>query len=174
MAMNGVITATVENIDDPQRLGRVQVRYHGPGRQSSPWARVVIPAGASALTSGHGLVAGDEVLIALDSGDRSSPYVLGKLTPDAEAPPDAPIEIVDASGHNSVVIDPVTNTVTITGSQTVIVRGTRVRIEANEIDMRAATRLSLDAPVIEIDATASLKAMSSGAVTIRGSIVTIN
>src|SRR5690606_21455558 len=115
--MNGVTTAIVEDTNDPEGLGRVRVRLDGPGRASSVWARVVSPV-TSASVGQPRLAAGDEVLVTQPSGNKQDPYLLGTLTPPDSTPQDGPIEIVDATGNNSVVIDPASNTVSVTGSQT--------------------------------------------------------
>lgn len=75
-----VVVGVVTNNDDPERNGRVRVRY--PALDDSHegwWARVVAPgAGAS-----RGLLtlpeAGDEVLIVFEHENEGHPYVLGSV-----------------------------------------------------------------------------------------------
>ncbi|MBO3094619.1 phage baseplate assembly protein V [Cellulomonas dongxiuzhuiae] len=83
----GLVVATVNSTDDPDRLGRVRVTYvTASDRTSSDWARVLAPGGGSA----GGMVLqhepGDEVLVAFEGGDVSRPVVLGGLH-SASAPP---------------------------------------------------------------------------------------
>ncbi|MCC2315947.1 phage baseplate assembly protein V [Cellulomonas xiejunii] len=84
---SGLVVATVNSTDDPDRLGRVRVTYvTASDRTSSDWARVLAPGGGSA----GGMVLqhepGDEVLVAFEGGDVSRPVVLGGLH-SASAPP---------------------------------------------------------------------------------------
>ncbi len=198
--MNGVMRAVVDDTRDPEGRGRIRIRYPGTNREAHAWARVVSPTTSADNETVSGIEPGDEVLVALESGNVRQPYILGKLssrpdasprqTPKAAIDPDTLpvgrpqrpgkpghdnlIEIVDGTGENSVVIDPASNTVTVTGSQTVILQGQSVRIEAREIELDGEARISLRAPAIQINASASLETTSSGTMTIRGSLVKIN
>ncbi|MCC2336479.1 phage baseplate assembly protein V [Cellulomonas wangsupingiae] len=84
----GLVVATVNSTDDPDRLGRVRVTFvTASDRTSSDWARVLAPGGGSA----GGMVLqhepGDEVLVAFEGGDVSRPVVLGGLHSAAALPP---------------------------------------------------------------------------------------
>ena len=84
----GVVVAVVTNIADPDKLGRVKVKYPWiTDEAESYWARVVgIGAGA-----GRGMFfmpeVGDEVLVTFEHGDFSRPFVIGGLWNGADAPP---------------------------------------------------------------------------------------
>ncbi|WP_309133545.1 phage baseplate assembly protein V [Cellulomonas sp.] len=85
----GVVVATVNSTQDPDRLGRVRVTYvTASERTSSDWARVLAPGGGAV----GGLVLqhepGDEVLVAFEGGDLSRPVVLGGLHGSTALPPD--------------------------------------------------------------------------------------
>lgn len=76
---HGVVPATVVNIDDEQRQGRVKVQlpWLSPDYESN-WARTVQLGGSR----GHGVVlpeVGDEVLVGFEQGCLDRPYVLGGL-----------------------------------------------------------------------------------------------
>lgn len=203
IAMNGVMRAIIDDTRDPQGRGRVRVRVPGAMSESSMWAGVVSPVMPSDSENDSGFAPGDEVLVAFESGDVRHPYVLGTLSPRKDtspkhrpnpslitsgpvAPPagrprpteppghDKPIEIIDKSGKNSVVIDPATNTVTVTGSQTVVLQGQKVRIDARDIELKGEATISLDAPVIKVNASASLEASAGAVLTIQGALVRIN
>ena len=84
----GLVVATVNSTDDPDRLGRVRVTFvTASDRTSSDWARVLAPGGGSA----GGMVLqhepGDEVLVAFEGGDVSRPVVLGGLHSAQALPP---------------------------------------------------------------------------------------
>jgi uncharacterized protein involved in type VI secretion and phage assembly len=85
----GVAIAVVSDVDDPQRLGRVKVRFPWLSDDvESAWARVAAPwAGAS---RGAYLLpeVDDEVLVAFLHGDLRYPYVLGAMWSDTAPPPE--------------------------------------------------------------------------------------
>jgi len=77
---NSVVVGVVTQNDDPDKLGRVRVKYPALGDQTEGWwARV---ASASAGQE-RGLlmmpIVGDEVLIAFEHDDVTRPYVIGSL-----------------------------------------------------------------------------------------------
>lgn len=86
---DGIVVATVNRTDDPDKAGRVMVTYVTASDQaSSHWARVLAPGGGPS----GGLVLqhepGDEVLVAFEGGDVTRPVVLGGLhSAQAAVPP---------------------------------------------------------------------------------------
>jgi uncharacterized protein involved in type VI secretion and phage assembly len=135
--VNGVATAIVEDAADPDKLGRVRLRFPWLSDDYvSDWCRVSHPgAGGS-----RGLVvvpeAGDEVLVAFEQGDLRRPFVLGGLFNDHDRPHLGPgsfvdessrkinnrvftsrrghqLLFVDASGHESVIIQTANRKMTI-------------------------------------------------------------
>lgn len=76
----GVQNAVVSNVDDPEALYRVKVRFPWDaalGGLESNWARVVAPSSPAAAWAVPEL--GDEVLVAFVDGDPRVPVVIGKL-----------------------------------------------------------------------------------------------
>jgi uncharacterized protein involved in type VI secretion and phage assembly len=76
----GVVSAQVTDVNDPDGLGRVRLRFPWMSeRYTTDWVRTV-QAGAGA---DRGLIVlpetGDEVLVAFEQGDVRCPYVLGGL-----------------------------------------------------------------------------------------------
>ncbi len=74
----GVVVGVVTNLKDPEKQGRVKVKFPTLGDQvESQWARVVQPGAGT----GRGVMmlpeVGDEVIVAFDRGDRRLPVVLG-------------------------------------------------------------------------------------------------
>ena len=77
---NSVVLGTVTNNNDPDKLGRVRVKYPALGDDTeSPWAR----GRGAERGQGAGLLmtpqVGDEVVIGFEHDDVHQPYVLGSL-----------------------------------------------------------------------------------------------
>jgi phage protein D len=86
---SAVVVGIVTQNDDPQKMGRVRVKYPELGDEiESWWARMAAPG------AGHGRgqlmlpVVGDEVLVAFEHGDVQRPYVLGSLWNGHDTPDD--------------------------------------------------------------------------------------
>src|SRR5581483_3964040 len=84
---NGIMIGVVADLADPDRLGRVRVRFPCLADQLSDWARLATPmAGA-----GRGFFmrpeVGDEVLVGFELGEPRRPYVLGALWSKKDQPP---------------------------------------------------------------------------------------
>lgn len=105
--INGVVIGVVTNINDPEKLGRVQVKYpwlpkYKGSDLSSNWARLA--------TLGAGTNRGvfftpeidDEVLIAFENGDVNYPYVVGALWNGSDKPPEG--KIVDSNKVNQRIV----------------------------------------------------------------------
>lgn len=85
------MNAIVSNVEDPEKHGRVKVKYGTLEKdEESDWARVLAP-GAGAK-SGLQLMpdVNDEVLVGFEYGDPRRPIVLGGLWNGRDKPPDEP------------------------------------------------------------------------------------
>ncbi len=99
--IGGVVTGVVTSNNDPEKLGRVQVKYPwlpkmSGSELSSCWARLAFVGGGAE----RGIVflpeVNDEVLLAFENGDMSSPYVLGVLYNGKDKLPKGIGELVDS------------------------------------------------------------------------------
>ena len=99
--ISGVVTGVVTSNNDPEKLGRVQVKYPwlpkmNSSELSSCWARLTFVGGGA----DRGIVflpeVNDEVLLAFENGNMSSPYVLGVLYNGKDKLPKGSAELVDA------------------------------------------------------------------------------
>lgn len=84
-----IVLGVVTNNQDPDKLGRVRVRY--PTLDDSIegwWARVATPGAGAARGSVALPLVGDEVLVAFEHGNEQHPYVLGSLFNGQAAPGD--------------------------------------------------------------------------------------
>lgn len=88
----GVVIGVVTDIGDPQKLGRIKVKYpwlplDGQAELSSNWARLVAPGAGKDRGIFFVPEVNDEVLIAFEQGDVNYPYVVGALWSDKLPPP---------------------------------------------------------------------------------------
>ena len=195
--ITGVVIGIVTNNQDPDRLGRVKVRFPWlSGSTESHWARVATPMAGN----GRGLYflpeVDDEVLVLFERGDVRFPFVIGALWNGKDpAPADngdgknalrviksksghlirfddsekaEKIEIIDATANNRIVIDTKTDTVTITA-------GKHLVLEAPQGDIR----LKAKQVAIEASGSADIKADSmkiavTGHLALKGDQIDLN
>ena len=91
----GVVPAVVTNINDPDNMSRVKLKFPWlDGQLESDWARM----SAAGAGDGRGLFwlpeVNDEVLVAFEHGDFNRPYVIGGLWNGQDAPPERTSEAV--------------------------------------------------------------------------------
>ncbi|HVR97155.1 MAG TPA: phage baseplate assembly protein V [Thermoanaerobaculia bacterium] len=191
MQGNGVLIGIVSDLEDPERLGRVKVRYPTLGDQESDWARL-IAAGAG---KERGLFSrpevGDEVVVVFEQGDPHRAYVLGGVWSKTDPPPPDDgnaadnnwrfiqsrsghviklddtqgaelIEIVDKDGQRRVVLDSAN-------------RKIQVICDQGDVEVTAgAGTVKVEATTVEIKATGNLTVEAGGLLKIKGATVDIN
>jgi uncharacterized protein involved in type VI secretion and phage assembly len=186
-----VVIGIVTDLDDPDRIGRVRVKFPYLNDQPSYWARLVSPmAGAE-----RGLFCrpevDDEVLVVFEHGDQRRPYVLGALWSKADRPPPddgkprqnnwrllrsrsghviklddtkgaEKVEITDRSGKIQIVFDCAANKL-------------RVVCDTGDVEVKAQGAVKVEAGTdVEIKAGASMTLQATGTLTIKGAKVNIN
>jgi uncharacterized protein involved in type VI secretion and phage assembly len=138
----GVVVAVVTNNEDPDKLGRVKVKFPWlSDEDESHWARVLTPMAGKDRGVYFLPEVEDEVLVAFEHGLVHAPYVIGALWNGQDAPPatnddggnnirviksrsghvirlddtegEEKIEIIDKSEANSIVIDTKDNAISI-------------------------------------------------------------
>ncbi|MBI9043735.1 MAG: VgrG-related protein [Anaerolineaceae bacterium] len=82
--INGVVPAKVTSLDDPEKLGRLQVSYpwlpkYKNSDLGSNWARLAIQGGGKERGIYFSPEIDDEVLVAFEHGDMNFPYIVGVL-----------------------------------------------------------------------------------------------
>ncbi len=84
----GVVVGQVTNLNDPDNLGRVKVKYPGISDDlESHWARMVNPMAGPQRGFEFLPEVNDEVLVAFEYDDINHPYILGGLWNGKDKPP---------------------------------------------------------------------------------------
>jgi uncharacterized protein involved in type VI secretion and phage assembly len=181
----GVVVGVVTNNQDPEKMGRVKMRFPWLNdTDESNWARVATMMAGQDRGSWFLPEVGDEVLVAFEHGDVQFPYVVGALWNGVDTPPrdnadgknnerviksrsghelifgdedgKEKVEIKTKAGHQLLLDD-------TSGSEmiTIVDKSGNNKIEldtaANSIAITAQTKISLKATDIEITADSGLK-----------------
>jgi phage protein D len=84
-----LVIGVVSNVDDPDGLGRVKVRFEALGDSiESQWARIALPHAGNDRGFFFLPQRDDEVIVGFEQGDTRRPYVLGSLFNGRDKPPD--------------------------------------------------------------------------------------
>ncbi len=196
--LSGVVIGIVTNNQDPDKLGRVRLKFPRLSNDTeSPWARVAsLMAGKDRGTFFLPEV-DDEVLVAFEHGDINMPYVIGGLWNGVDLPPEKnsdgknnirliksrsghvirlidengkeKIEIVDKSEKNSIVIDTAKNTITITTDKDIGLAAPQGTIKI------AARKVEITSSAeTKIEAGAGMDVKASATLNVKGATVNIN
>jgi uncharacterized protein involved in type VI secretion and phage assembly len=196
--ISGVAVGVVTNNQDPDKLGRVKVRFPWlSDEDESQWARIAAPMAGKERGIYFLPEVDDEVLVAFEHGDIRFPYVVGALWNGKDAPPAAnddgknnirliksrsghvvklndedgkeTIEIIDKSEKNSIVIDTAKNTITITSDKDITLKAANGTITLDA--QKIAVKSSADS---KVEAGAGMDVKASGTLNIKGATVNIN
>lgn len=194
----GVTIGVVTNNQDPDKLGRVKVRFPWLSDQDeSHWARVVSPMAGKERGFFFLPEVDDEVLIAFEHGMAEFPYVLGALWNGKDKPPTAnedgknnfrliksrsghivrlddtngseKIEIIDKSGKNSVVINTKENTITIAADADISIKSGNGKLILSGNGVEITSQAAL-----KIEASQNMDIKAGPQMTIKGQMVHIN
>lgn len=196
----GVAIGIVTNNKDPENLGRVRLRF--PWRSitdESYWARIAVPMAGPDRGTYFLPEVEDEVLVAFENGDINSPYVVGALWNGQEKPPAnnadenndislirsrsgheirlddndqaGKVEVTSAGGHTITLDD-------AEGGQLVVedAGGNTITLDATEgaITLSGATKLSIEAPMLELAADGNATLEAGGVLELKGALININ
>lgn len=197
----GLMVAIVTDIDDPERMGRVKLRFPSlSDTYESDWVRVVSPGAAKSA----GLVflpdVNDEVLVGFEHGDVRRPYVLGALWNGVDKPSlgDSPFDnghnrrqgivsrrnhrfvFFDADGKEGVSVmtgdDRLRIALKQTGSEIHVYADGRIVIEATQdIEISGQASISIEAQrQLTLKGAAGVRIESSGTVDVDGALIQLN
>jgi uncharacterized protein involved in type VI secretion and phage assembly len=186
----GVVVGIVTNNQDPDKMGRVRMKFPWlSDDHESWWARIATPMAGG----GRGVYflpeVQDEVLVAFDHGDIRFPYVVGALWNGKDAPPEnngdgqnnrrvihsrsghiirlddeegsEKIEIIDKTGSNSIVIKSSDNSMAISC--------------AGKFSIHASQGITLSSDTdVKVTANATIDIEASAPMTLKGAVVNIN
>ena len=172
-----LVQAVVTRIDDPERLGRVKVKFVDLAETESGWASVLSPgAGAD---RGLQLIpeVGDNVLVGFEHDDKRRPIVLGGFwnqsdplpSPDAESGGEVTTRLLRSrNGHHLTLTDEAEGKLTLglgdadcslefTEAESVLKVARKLVIEGMDVEISGTSKLVLSAPNVEINGDASVK-----------------
>jgi uncharacterized protein involved in type VI secretion and phage assembly len=186
MTRSTLVAAVVDDLDDPEGLGRVRVRFPHLDEELSNWARLVSAGAGHDRGNFFRPERGDEVIVAFEHGDPRRPYILGGVwsVPDPP-PPDKKavdndlrqivtrsghvvrfddgkgaerIEIVASGGDQKIVLDTAGKRIEVTARQGDIA----VDASGGDVTVKSSGNLTVSAGGnLEIKATGSLKLSGS-------------
>jgi uncharacterized protein involved in type VI secretion and phage assembly len=195
-AVAGVAVGIVAANDDPKGLGRVKLKFHWREKNFvTDWVRVVAPMAGG----GRGVYfvpeVEDEVLVGFDRNDIRHPYVIGSLWSDRDKPPESDqnkkndVRIIKSRKGHMLKFDDASAkgviTIQLSDGKKVEIDDDGIRItdgsnsikidtKGGSISLEAATSLSIKAPKISVEATASLELKGGTSLTASGGTVSIN
>ena len=151
----GVVPAIVTDTNDPQKWGRVKIKYPWMTEDTdSGWARVI--SSGAGPQAGFCLVpeVGDEVMVVFEHGDFNQPYVIGgvwngkhKLPPDVSGAANNQVPLVrvwqSRTGHKMVMFD---NTNTANAVQVITAAGHSIKLDdkAKKIEIKSTGGLLIE------------------------------
>ena len=157
--VQGVVLGRVTDVEDPENLGRIRVRYeHLKTDVESDWAHVLSPF-AGAERGLYAMPAPDDVaVVGFMQGDVNAPYVLGFVWNGGSPPPSASVterRWVSVNGHGVTLSDQEVDGIVIEDAH-----GNRISMTSEGIEIVSSGKLAVSAAQtadIEASATMSLK-----------------
>ena len=201
-SVEGVAIGLVTNNQDPDKLGRVKVKYPWlEGPRESYWARVAVMAAGKDRGTLWLPEVGDEVLLSFDKGSIEHPFVIGSLFNGEDVPPEKnedgknntkliktrsghQVRFFDKAGEESIKIETKGGHVFVmddkAGSAQVEIKDSSgqnkitIQTTGNSITIESGLSLRIRSQSIDIEAGASMNIKASGTLSIQGALVKIN
>lgn len=200
--VEGVAIGLVTNNQDPDKLGRVKVKYPWQeGSRESYWARLAVLAAGKDRGTLWIPEVGDEVLLSFEKGSIEHPFVIGSLWNGQDVPPEKnedgkndtkmirtrcghQVKFFDKQGQESVEIKTQGGHVLLmddkSGSAQVQIKDSSgqnqitIKTVGNSITIESGLSLKIKSQTIDIEAGASMNIKASGTLSIQGALVRIN
>jgi uncharacterized protein involved in type VI secretion and phage assembly len=192
----GVALATVTDNNDPDKMGRVRVKYPWfKDSSQSYWAPIAVPMAGNSRGVYFLPEVDDLVLVAFDRGDLTHPYVLGALWNGQDSPPSTNTGgkndvrmIKSRKGHVLTFDDGTKGVVSIqlNDGKTILINDDGIQIDdksnntitiktqSGEISISASGTLNLSGASISLQSQGDLELKATGNLTISGTMVNIN
>jgi hypothetical protein len=173
-----LVIGLVTNNDDPDKLGRVKVRFPTlSDADESTWARVATPGGGAQRGLQWLPEVGDEVLVGFELDDKTRPMILGGLWSRKDKPPQADATqggqttlrlLASRKNHRVVLTDDPKSAVDLTlgdsksalhleKAESSLNGEQKLQITGATIEIKATQKLVIEAPQIEVTARSELK-----------------
>ena len=200
--VEGVAIGLVTNNQDPEKLGRVKVKYPWQeGSRESFWARLAVMAAGKDRGTVWLPEVGDEVLVGFEKGSIEHPFVLGALFNGKDVPPEKnddgnndtkliktrsghQVKFFDKAGEEKIEIKTKGGHVLLmddkSGSAKVEIKDSsgqnKITIDTtgNSLTIESGLSLKIKSQSIDIEAGASMNIKASGTLSIQGALVKIN
>src|SRR5437667_367885 len=155
MKFTGVIVGNVQDVNDPNGLGRIRVEFPWLGGASNTqWA----PIAAGMAGGGRGMFfmpeVGDEALVAFDHGDIDQAIVIGFLWNGRDLPPSTSVHermIRSVNGHTIRFLDSTPSGGDMGGIVIEDAHHNRIVLSNAKITIQSAAVLELRAPTVLIN-----------------------
>jgi len=193
--IGGVVEAIVKDLNDPENLGRVQVKFPWLDDAEGYWARVAAPMAGDKRGCFLMPEVNDEVLVAFEHGNVAFPYIVGYLWSRVDKPPFNDDRhkrgIQSVSGHQLIFDDNATK-ITLTtpsgyellldegGQKITLATATGVSLELDDassqvqITLPTGTSVTLDPSGVDVTAATGDVNVTSINATITAAMVTID
>jgi uncharacterized protein involved in type VI secretion and phage assembly len=194
----GLTVGIVTNNQDPDKLGRVKVRFPWlSDTEESHWARVLTPMAGKERGIYFLPEVEDEVLVAFEHGMMEFPYVLGALWNGKDAPPatnddgknnlrviksrsghviilddtegEENITVADKTGKNMIVISSKENMISIVADSDITLESTNGKLKLSGKGIEIKSGAE-----IKIEASQNMDVKAGPQLNIKGNMVNIN
>jgi uncharacterized protein involved in type VI secretion and phage assembly len=188
---NGLVIGVVCDLDDPERLGRVRVRYPHLDDEESDWMRTVNMMAGAGRGAFFRPEEEDEVMVGWEHGDPRRPHLLGGLWSKTDAPPaddGNPTEnnwrfITSRSGH-LIKLDDTDGSerIEIVGMDTkrkivIDCAAKKIQITCEEGDLELSApkgTVKIDAKDVVVNASGKMDLTATGDATVKGKTLGLN
>jgi uncharacterized protein involved in type VI secretion and phage assembly len=169
---SNVVVGVVTQNEDPDKMGRVRIKYPALGDQVEGWwARIAAPGAGKGRGQLMMPVKDDEVLVAFEHGDIRYPYIIGSLWNGTDVPDD----LVHSDGSFALHSD---HQIAVSAKEKISVKGEDALELESKGDMKITTSggsaISQDAAGdLKIKAGTSITIEAGTTLTIKGSSISI-